>query len=117
MRKFFITCLLNFISLYIASLLFTKVVVSDTSSLLWAGIFLAIINFFIRPLLIIISFPINIVTFGIFTLVINTWMVMMTDWMIKGISIPGFWLSFAVAVVVSLSNMALQGVLNEKVKK
>lgn len=72
-----------------------------------AGIVLGIVNFLIRPLLIILTIPFNILTFGLFTLVVNTWMIMMTSGLLPGFYVPGFITALLTSFIVSAANWLL----------
>lgn len=75
---------------------------------LGAGLVLSLINLLIRPVLIILTIPLNLLTLGVFTIVINTWMIMLTSGFLPGFSIPGFGVALIVSIIVSLANWALQ---------
>lgn len=107
MKRFLLRCLGNVIGIYVASLIFTAIAVSSPLALLGAGLVLGLINFFLRPIILLITLPINIITIGIFTLVINAWLVQLTSYLIGGIHIPTFIYSLAVAIIISALNMWL----------
>lgn len=71
---------------------------------LWAGMILSLVNLIIRPLLIILTIPLNLITLGFFTLIINTWMIMLTSGLLPGFYVPGFGVAFLVSIIVSLAN-------------
>lgn len=71
---------------------------------LWAGIVLSLVNLMIRPVLIILTIPLNLITLGVFTLIINTWMIMLTSGLLPGFYVPGFGVAFLVSIIVSLAN-------------
>jgi len=114
MNKHIIIILANMISLYIGTILFTKVVISSVSVILIAGIGLWIVNLIVRPLLLIITIPVNVLTLGLFSLVINTWMVMLVGKFVNGLWIGGFWTAFGLALVVSAVNSVLGKILRDK---
>lgn len=93
------------LSIYIASMLFPEISISSPETIFWAGLVLALAHLFLRPILLLLSLPINLITLGLFTLVINTGLVMLTDCLIGGLYIPSFSLSFAVAFIVLVSTM------------
>jgi putative membrane protein len=74
-----------------------------------AGIVLGIVNFLIRPLLIILTIPFNLLTFGLFTLVVNTWMIMLTSALLPGFHVPGFVTALLTSFIVSAANWLLSG--------
>jgi putative membrane protein len=93
---------INALALYITSYLVKGITVSGTSALFLAAALLGIINAVIRPILIILTLPINILTLGLFTFFINGLMLWMVSFLIKGFIIQGFWAAFLGALVISL---------------
>lgn len=75
---------------------------------LGAGLILWLVNMLIRPILIILTIPLNLVTLGIFTLIINTWMIMITSGLLPGFYVRGFGVSFIVGIMVSLANWGVK---------
>ncbi|TCL63319.1 superfamily IV 4 TMS phage holin [Hydrogenispora ethanolica] len=73
-----------------------------------SGIILGVVNLFIRPLLLLVMLPFNLITMGLLTFVMNTWMIMLTDSMLKGLKIPGFWLTLLVSLIISIINIILR---------
>lgn len=116
MKKFALTCIVNFAAFYTATAVFQEIRVDSAASIFWAGVILTLVNYLVRPLVIVLTLPINLITIGLFTLIVNTWMVMLVDAMIKGITIPGFWISFASALIVSGFNMLLESLIGKKEK-
>ena len=83
---------------------FLPIVASTPLHFLWAGIVLSLVNLMIRPVLIILTIPLNLITLGVFTLIINTWMIMLTSGLLPGFHVPGFGVAFLVSLIVSLVN-------------
>lgn len=69
---------------------------------------LSLLNIFVRPILIILSLPITILTFGLFLLIINTLMIILTDKLLEGIELANFWY----ALLVSLCISAIQSLID-----
>lgn len=82
--------------------------------MLIAGAVLWLVNLIVRPLLVLITIPVNIMTLGLFGLVINTWMVMLVAKIVDDFSIGGFWTSFGLALLVSFVNAILEKTLKKK---
>jgi len=68
------------------------------------AVVLAVINSFIRPLIFILTLPINILTLGLFTLVIMAAMVMLASAIVPGFHVDGFWWAMAFALVLAVMN-------------
>lgn len=72
----------------------------------WAAVVVAIVlgflNFFIVPVIKLLTLPINILTLGIFGLVINTLVIMFAAWLVPGFEVVGFWAAFWFSILVSI---------------
>lgn len=102
--KWLICCL----SLYLAMIAFPDyVLVYSPVIIIAAGTVLWLVNIFIRPLAQIISIVATLLTFGIFSVIVNAAMVALTDAMFRGLDITSFWIDILVAVVISVGNMIL----------
>jgi len=88
--------------------LFAGVTVSSFITALVVALVLGIINAFIRPVVLFLTLPINILTLGLFTLVVNTGIVLLAAWVVTGFSIASFWWAFAFSVTLSFLNMFLK---------
>lgn len=83
----------------------------------WAfitALFLGIFNALIRPVLLVLTLPINVLTLGLFTLVINGLMLWLTGKLLAGFSVHGFWSAIGGALVLSLISMAASGLIGGK---
>lgn len=72
---------------------------------LGAGIILGLVNLLIRPVLILLAIPLNLLTLGIFTLIINTWMIQLTSGLMPGFYVQGFGVALLTSILVSLGNL------------
>jgi putative membrane protein len=92
------------LGLWVATRLVSGIRIEDPWTLVLAGVLLGIINAIIRPIAIILTLPITILTLGLFLLVVNTAMVGLVAAMLPGFRIPGgFWSAFATAVIVGVT--------------
>jgi putative membrane protein len=66
------------------------------------AIVLAILNAIIKPLLIILTFPITLVTFGLFLFVINALIILMADKLLRGFGVDGFWWALLFSLLLSI---------------
>lgn len=72
-----------------------------------AALVLAFVNAILKPVLILLTLPINILTLGLFTLVINALMIWLVAAVVKGFDISGFWPAFFAALVFSIFSLTL----------
>lgn len=94
--------------------LFSGVRVDDVGSALLAAAILGILNALVRPLLILLTLPLTLVTLGFFVLVINALLFMFVGSLVPGFHVDSFWWAFIASIVVSLiswivSNMVTGG--------
>ncbi|MFA6256870.1 MAG: phage holin family protein [Candidatus Paceibacterota bacterium] len=78
----------------------------------WAAFVLAVIlgaiNTVIRPILILLTLPLTILTFGLFALVINALLVLLASYIVPGFTIVNFWWAFVFGIVLAMVNFILQ---------
>jgi putative membrane protein len=103
MRGFFVRVLIVAAGLWVASKLVPGVEITDGWSLLWAALVLGIVNAVVRPVVIILTLPLTILTLGLFLLVINAAMLSMVAWMLDGVTVAGFWSAFFGSIVIAIT--------------
>lgn len=76
----------------------------------WTAIIVAVIlgvlNLFIKPLLIVLTIPVTILTLGLFLFVINALIILMTDYLVDGFTVNGFWWALLFSILISIMNAA-----------
>ncbi|MEX2514729.1 MAG: phage holin family protein [Candidatus Paceibacterota bacterium] len=100
--KFFLTVIASAGTLLLAASVLTGVTIEGVLPAFLAALVLGILNALVRPILIFLTFPINIVTLGLFTFVINALLVWAAASLITGIAIAGFWWAFLAALLISI---------------
>lgn len=98
----------------IASYLISGIEVSSFFSAFFAAAILGVLNTFFRPILLILTLPINIITLGLFTFVINAFLLKMVSGVISGFQVHGFWSAVFGALVISVVNWLLNSFINER---
>jgi putative membrane protein len=93
------------LGLWLATLWVGGVRIDSPATLVLAGILLGIVNSIIRPIAIVLTLPMTLVTLGLFLLVINAGMVALVAWMLPGMHLAGFGSAFWTSVIVSLTSM------------
>jgi putative membrane protein len=89
----------------IAAYLVPGVTLAGPWAALVVAVVLALINIFIRPILVILTLPVNIITLGLFSLVINAVLVMLAGSIVQGFTVAGFWPALIFSIVLSLITM------------
>lgn len=100
--------ILSTIAVFVAASILPGVHIDSFATALVVAVVLALINTFIRPLLIILTLPLNILTLGLFTFVIIGMIVLAVTYIVPGFVVDGFWWALAFAFVVAVIN----GLLN-----
>lgn len=103
MRGILLRLVIVGLGLALASEIVPGVQVRDGWSLVLAAVLLGIVNAVIRPIAIILTLPLTIVTLGLFLLVINALMLSLVAWLMDGLMVAGFWPAFFGALVVSIT--------------
>jgi len=106
MLSFIIRILGNAVALYVAFLIAPGFVVSGSwEQYLIAGLVLALLNMVVRPILKVVSFPLIILTLGLFTFIINILMLWILDYLVSFVTIEGFMALVWATIIVSIVNL------------
>lgn len=81
---------------------------------IWVAIVLALINVFIKPLLVILTLPVTVLTFGLFLLVINALLILLSSELVSGFHIDGFWWALLFSLLLSFFQSVLFSALEKK---
>ncbi len=95
------------LSLWVASLLFRGIKFSSTASLTTAAALLGLANALIRPVIIVLTIPLTIFTFGFFLLVINALMLLLVSWIVPGFKVSGFWTAFFASIFIAVLSIVV----------
>src|ERR1039457_5806475 len=98
---------INALALLLAAQIFPKIRFDNEQATLVAALVLALVNTYLRPLVVILTLPINILTLGLFTLVINGMMLELVSWLIPAFHVEGFWTAVGGALVISIVSCLL----------
>ncbi len=90
MTGFLIRTLITALGLWLATTIVPGVHIADNVTLAWAAVLLGVVNAIVRPLLILLTLPITLVTLGFFLLVINAGMFGLVAWLLDGFHVSGF---------------------------
>jgi putative membrane protein len=106
MDRFLVRALTAAIGLWVADALVEGMSFDSAAWLLVTAVVLGLINAVVRPLAVILTFPITLITLGLFLLVVNAGMLALASWMLPGFHVAGFWPAFWGAILVSLVSSA-----------
>ena len=97
----------NIVALLVIDWLFDSVTIGRWGSLLLAAAVLGIANAILKPILTILTFPLIVLTLGLFYFVLNVAMLALAEWIAPDFSIDGFWTYVGATIVVWLVNWVL----------
>ncbi|MBU1360546.1 MAG: phage holin family protein [Gammaproteobacteria bacterium] len=95
------------VSLWVASHIFRGLKFENTSSLIVSALLLGFANAIVKPVLIVLTLPLTLLTFGLFLLVINALMILLVAALVKGFRVSGFWTALFASVFISLLSVVI----------
>lgn len=107
LTPFFLHWGITALSLWVASHIFNGLKFDDASSLIVSALLLGLANAIIKPLLIILTLPLTLLTFGLFVLVINALMILLVASLIKGFKVSSFWTAFFASMFISVLSIVI----------
>jgi putative membrane protein len=106
--------LLNGLAVLATAYLLPGVDVTNYQTALLTALVLSIANVIIKPLLIVFTIPITVMTLGLFLLVINAIIILLVDYFVSGFSVKDFWWALAFSLIMSIFNSIINDLLKEK---
>ncbi|MFN4287703.1 MAG: phage holin family protein [Brevundimonas sp.] len=102
MVSFIVQVLVTALGLWLSDYLLAGITFTDTVTLLLASVILGVVNAFVRPVLVILTFPITVITLGLFLLVINAAMIGLTSLFLGGFVVAGLWPAIGAAIITGV---------------
>jgi len=102
--KIFIRWLINTVGIVFAAYLVRGIYVEDFPTAVVAAGVLGVINVLIRPILLLLTLPLNILTLGLFTFILNGFIFYFIGNLVKGMAVANFWSAFIGALIISIVN-------------
>jgi putative membrane protein len=114
MRGLLLRWLILTFAIMTAAYLFPGIHVNGFGSALFAALVLGILNAFFRPILFILTLPINVLSLGLFTFVINAVLLLMTSGVIGGLVVDGFGSALFGSLIISLVSLLLSSFVSDQ---
>jgi len=112
--RFLLFWALNTLVLWVASQIFSSVRFDSVQALIVSGLVFGLINATLKPIMVIVTLPITLLTLGLFLLVINALILMLTAWLVPGFHLAGFGNALLVAIFISVFSFVLNVMLGLK---
>lgn len=100
------------VSLWIASHVFKGLKFRDTRSLVIAALLLGLANAVVRPILVLLTLPLTLITFGLFLLVINALVLLLVAGLVRGFALSGFWTALFASIFISILSLLIGSVVS-----
>ncbi len=105
--KYLINWMVMTLAVFISAQIIPGVSVNSFFIAFVTALVLGVINIFLKPILLILTLPINIFTLGLFTLVINAFLVLIASNLVDGFHVSGFWWALIFSLAMSIVQSAL----------
>lgn len=106
--------LLSGVAVMLTSYLLSGVHVADYWAALLVAVLVSFANLFVRPILILFTIPITVLTLGLFLLVINSLLILSVDYLVDDFRVDGFWWALAFSLILSVFNSLFTDLTREK---
>lgn len=110
---FVVRVLVNAVAIYVVAMVLPGIEVSSVWAALAAGLVLGLINATVRPILLVLTFPVTLLTLGLFLLVLNGLCLWLTSAIVEGLEIAGFWWAVLGALLVSSVSWVLTAFVSD----
>lgn len=101
MLGFLVRAAIAALGLWLATAWVSGVSIDTPATLVLAGLLLGVVNAVVRPVAILLTLPMTVLTLGFFLLIINAGMIGLVAWILPGMHVAGFWSAFWTAVIAS----------------
>ena len=111
-----IRLLLNALAVFVLAHILNGVTVDGYVGAIIVAVVLAILNLLVKPVLVILTLPVTILTLGLFLLVINALIILLADKLIDGFGVASFWTALLFSILLSILQPLLQSIFKEDKK-
>jgi putative membrane protein len=113
MQGLVVRWLVSAVALYLTSLIVRGVQIDGVGPLIFAAITIGILNAVVRPFVLLLTLPLNVLTLGLFTLVVNAMMLWMASKVVIGFSVHGFWSALGGWLLMSFFTFLINVLIGE----
>jgi len=113
----FVKIIISSLAVFLTAYLLPGVSVDSYITAIWVAIVLALLNGFLKPLLIIFTIPVTVVTLGLFLLVINAAIILLADNFVDGFFVSGFWWALLFSLVLSIITSLMESLEGKPEKR
>jgi putative membrane protein len=111
---FLIRALVNAVAIWLATEIVPGIDARSTTAVVVAALVLGLVNAIVRPVLLVLTLPLTLVTLGLFLFVLNAFCLWLTSAIVPGFEVRGFWPAFGGALVVSALSWVVNGFVSDR---
>ena len=111
---FLVRVLVNTVAIYLVAAIVPGISVSGLLTALGAGLVLGLINAIVRPVLILLTLPVTLVTLGLFLVVLNAFCLWLTAQLVRGFEVHGVWPALFGALLISVVSWLLTAFVSDR---
>ncbi|MFH1263960.1 MAG: phage holin family protein [Pseudomonadota bacterium] len=111
---FVVRILLNGAAILFVSKIVPGIEISGVFAALGAGLVLGLVNAVVRPILLFLTFPLTMLTLGLFLFALNAFCLLLTSYLVQGFAIHGFWAALWGSILVSIVSWLLTAFLSDR---
>ncbi|MCL4152716.1 UNVERIFIED_CONTAM: hypothetical protein GTU68_028204 [Idotea baltica] len=111
--KLILRILLSALAVILLANFLPNVSVDSYVTAIIVAIVLSLLNFLVKPILVILTLPVTILTFGLFLLIINAIIILLADYLIAGFNVEGIWWALLFSLLLSFLQSILFSLLKE----
>ena len=115
--KFILKLLVSSLAVFFGSYILDGVYLNGFPTAILVALLIGFLNAFLRPVLIILTIPITLLTFGLFLLVINAAIILLADYVLTGFTVDSFFTAVIFSIMVSVITWLLEAIANPKSKR
>ena len=108
--------LVSALALYLTSMIVRGIVIDGFAALLFAAITIGVLNAVVRPVILLLTLPLNVLTLGLFTLVVNAGMLWLASKVVVGFTVNGFWSALGGWLLMSFFTFLINLLIGESGK-
>ena len=106
--------ILTTLAILLVTNVYSGIQVDSVTTAIIAAVVLALINTIVRPVIVLLTLPISMLTLGLFLLVINAAMLYLAAWLVNGFDVGGYWDALIASLIISVVVALLNGLIKSK---
>jgi putative membrane protein len=114
---FLLKLLVSSLAVFFGAYILPGVYLDGFPTAILVALLMGFLNAFLKPILIVLTIPITLITFGLFLLVINAVIIILADYALSGFTVDSFFTAVIYSIIVSLITWLLEAIANPKSKK